>query len=157
MIRLLRVDDRLLHGQVAFIWTASLKIDLLLIANNDVACDDFLKMTLTLGKPHGVDLLIAEIDEAYEILKNKKYNDKNTLLIVNQIQDAQKLIEVCNGITSINLGGLRMKKGASMITHAVALTDPEIRMCKEMIDKGIELELRQVPNEKKVILSDLLN
>ena len=51
MIKLTRIDDRLLHGQVAFTWTPALSADCIVIANDKVAKDEFLKMTLNLAKP----------------------------------------------------------------------------------------------------------
>ena len=46
MIKLLRVDDRLIHGAVAFSWTKELSINLIVLANDKIAKDDFQKMTL---------------------------------------------------------------------------------------------------------------
>ena len=64
MIELLRVDHRLLHGQVAFSWTNALGIDCILIANDSVPGDDIRKTTLKLSKPNGVKLVIKTIDDA---------------------------------------------------------------------------------------------
>lgn len=51
MILLLRVDHRLLHGQVAFSWTQTLGADCILIANDAVAGDELRKTTMKLAKP----------------------------------------------------------------------------------------------------------
>lgn len=61
MIKLLRVDHRLLHGQVAFSWTQSLGTDCILVANDDVPENDIRKTTIKLAKPQGVKLVIKKI------------------------------------------------------------------------------------------------
>ena len=58
MIKLLRVDHRLLHGQVAFSWTSKLSADCILIASDAVMNDDLRKMSIKLAKPTGVKLVI---------------------------------------------------------------------------------------------------
>jgi fructoselysine/glucoselysine PTS system EIIB component len=55
MIRLLRVDHRLLHGQVAVSWSQNLDIDAILIANDDVPMDELRKTTIKLAKPQGMN------------------------------------------------------------------------------------------------------
>ena len=68
MILLLRVDHRLLHGQVAFSWTQTLGADCILIANDAVAGDELRKTTMKLAKPQGVKLVIKDIKAAIEAL-----------------------------------------------------------------------------------------
>ena len=49
MIKLFRVDHRLLHGQVAFSWTSALGADCILIANDAVMKDDLRKTSIKLA------------------------------------------------------------------------------------------------------------
>ena len=57
MIKLLRVDHRLLHGQVAMTWTQELDTNCILIACDAVVKDDVRKTTLKLARPAGVKWL----------------------------------------------------------------------------------------------------
>ena len=66
MIKLLRVDDRLIHGAVAFSWTKELSINLIVLANDKIAKDDFQKMTLDIAKPRGTKLICASVTDAAE-------------------------------------------------------------------------------------------
>ena len=72
MIKLTRIDDRLVHGQVAFTWVPALGVNCLLVANDKVAKDEFMKMTLGLAKPAGTKLLVKSLHEAAEFLNDKK-------------------------------------------------------------------------------------
>ncbi|HVW95341.1 MAG TPA: PTS sugar transporter subunit IIB [Mucilaginibacter sp.] len=156
MIKLTRIDDRLVHGQVAFTWTPALGVNCLLIANDKVAKDDFLKMTLNLAKPAGVKLLIKSIDDAVAFLNNEKSTGLKILLIINSVKDAYQLVNSVPEIRSVNFGGIRMNNGSRLISKAVAVSDDDIELIKELLNKGIELELRQVPTEKKQLVESLI-
>jgi fructoselysine and glucoselysine-specific PTS system IIB component len=156
MIKLIRIDDRLLHGQVALTWTPSLSADCLIIANDKVAGDEFQKMTLGLAKPAGTKLLIKTIAGAIGILKDDKYKSSKILLLVNGFKDAHAIAQEVAEITSINVGGIRNREGAKAISKAVSVTDEDLVLIKELLSKGIELEIRQVPSDKKQLVKDLI-
>ena len=156
MIKLTRIDDRLLHGQVAFTWTPSLGVDTLLIANDKVAKDEFMKMTLGLAKPAGARLLIKSLKDAADLLGDAKSANLKILVLINSVKDAHTLAGVVPAIISVNFGGIRTREGARPISKAVAVTDDDISLIKEMLEKGIELEIRQVPTESKVMVKDVI-
>ena len=81
MIKLLRVDHRLLHGQVAMAWTQSLDSDCILIANDAVVNDNIRKTTMKLAKPNGVKLVMKNIEDSIAAL-NAGVTDKYKLFIV---------------------------------------------------------------------------
>lgn len=68
MIKLVRVDHRLLHGQVAMAWTQSLDVDCMLIANDAIMKDEIRKTTLKLAKPNGVKLVMKNIEDSITAL-----------------------------------------------------------------------------------------
>ena len=103
MIKLCRVDHRLLHGQVAFSWTNAVQADCILIASDEVVNDEMWKTTLKLGKPAGVKLVIKNIDDSIQAI-NSGVTDKYKLLIVVQtIHDAYRLAKGVPILKSINL------------------------------------------------------
>lgn len=156
MIKLTRIDDRLLHGQVAFTWTPALGADCLLIANDKVAKDEFLKMTLGLAKPAGAKLLIKTLKEAVTFLLDERSKNMKVLLIINSVQDAYAMAADVPEIKSINFGGLRSKEGARSISKAIAITDEDLAIIKELISKDVELEVRQVPTDSKQLVNNLI-
>lgn len=156
MIKLTRIDDRLLHGQVAFTWTPALSADCLIIANDKVAKDEFLKMTLNLAKPAGTKLLIKSLKDAAAFLNDDNNKKLNILLIINSVTDAYTLAVDVHEIRSINFGGLRSKEGSRLISKAIAITDDDIPVIKELVNKGIELEIRQVPTDSKQLVESLI-
>ncbi|MEG0744322.1 MAG: PTS sugar transporter subunit IIB, partial [Erysipelotrichaceae bacterium] len=69
MIALLRIDDRLLHGQMAISWTRFLKVDVILIANHMAVNDEFTIMSLRLAKPRNVQIVIEDLPQAISYIK----------------------------------------------------------------------------------------
>jgi fructoselysine/glucoselysine PTS system EIIB component len=156
MIKLTRIDDRLVHGQVAFTWTPALGADCLIVANDKVAKDDFQKMTLGLAKPANARLLIKTVDETIAFLNEEKYRHLKILILINSVQDAHALANGVPEIKSINFGGIRVKEGAQSISKAIALTADDIVLIKELLGKGVELEIRQVPSDSKQMVVGLI-
>jgi fructoselysine/glucoselysine PTS system EIIB component len=156
MIKLTRIDDRLVHGQVAFTWVPSLGADCLVVANDKAAGDDFLKMTMGLAKPPAARLLILTIEKSVAFLNDPKSKNLKILLLVSSIADALKMADGVNEIQSVNFGGIRMRDGARLISKAVAITDDDIPLIEKLSEKGVELEIRQVPTDKKQMIKDLL-
>ena len=156
MIRLCRVDHRLLHGQVAFSWTNAVKADCILVASDRVVHDEMWKTTLKLGKPAGVKLVIKSMDDAIAAI-NSGVTDKYKLLIVVQtIQDANRLSKACPVITSINLGGAKKQDGYRQISLSFYIGKEEEQSIREMLDRGLEVEIRQLAMDSKIPVSSVL-
>jgi len=141
---------------VAFTWTPALGVDCLLIANDKVAKDEFMKMTLGLAKPAGTKLLIKSIKDAVVYLNDEKNKNLKILLIINSVKDAYAIVAEVPEIKSVNFGGIRLKDGAKLISKAVAITDEDITLIRELLSKGIELEIRQVPTDNKQMVENLI-
>lgn len=156
MIKLVRIDDRLVHGQVAFTWVPSLEIDCLLVANDQVAKDDFQKMTLGLAKPAGAKLLIKSLPDAVAFLADTGNKAMKILVLTNSVADAVAVAVAIPEIKSVNLGGLRGKEGARSISKAVFLTPEETDALQKLIKDGIEVEVRQVPSDPRHKLETLI-
>jgi fructoselysine and glucoselysine-specific PTS system IIB component len=156
MIKLTRIDDRLVHGQVAFTWTPALGVDCLIIANDKAAKDEFMKMTLGLAKPAGTRLLIKSLKDAAAFLNDEKNKGLKVLLIINSVKDAAAMATDVPEIRSINIGGIRLKEGAKLISKAVAVNEEDITMLRILLNRGIELEIRQVPTDNKQMVESLI-
>lgn len=156
MIKLTRIDDRLVHGQVAFTWTPALGIDCLLVANDKAAGDEFQRTLLGLAKPVGVTLLIKTVEDTIRFLQDAKSQRLKILVLVDSVKDAHALSRGIPAIRSINFGGIRMKNGASAVAKAIALTGDDWQLVRELLAAGIELEVRQVPTDKQQLLEKLL-
>lgn len=150
MILLTRVDHRLLHGQVAFSWTQTLGADCILIANDDVPNNEIRKTTIKLAKPQGVKLVVKTIDKSIEALKSGVTDKYKLFVVVETVNDAYRLLEGYPEIKSLNLGGTKAREGTRSISKAINLLPQEESQIKEMMGKGIDVYIQQVPSDKKM-------
>ncbi len=153
MITLLRVDHRLLHGQVAFSWTQYVGADCILIANDNVPEDELRKTTIKLAKPPSVKLVIKNINDAIESIKSGVTDKYHLFIVVESVNDAWRIASAVEGIKSINLGGIKAKEGSKNISKAVNLLPEEIEQLQQLVGKGVEVEIRQVPNDRKQLFA----
>lgn len=151
MIKLLRVDHRLIHGQVAFAWTADLDVDCILVASDSVVHDEIRKTTLKLAKPAGCKLVIKSIEDSIAAINSGVTDKYRLFIVVEEVEDAYKLCLGCHSIKQVNLGGTKRKDGGDKISKSVYLIQQEKEMVKKLSQMGIEVEIRQTPTDKKVL------
>ena len=154
MITLLRVDHRLLHGQVAFSWTQYVGADCILIANDNVPDDELRKTTIKLAKPPSVKLVIKNINDSIESIKSGVTDKYNLFIVVESVNDAWRIASAVEEIKSINLGGIKAKEGSKNISKAINLLPEEIEQLQQLVGKGVEVEIRQVPNDRKKLFAE---
>ncbi|HGY2688215.1 PTS sugar transporter subunit IIB [Klebsiella pneumoniae] len=154
MITLLRVDHRLLHGQVAFSWTQYVGADCILIANDSVPGDELRKTTIKLAKPPSVKLVIKNINHSIEAIKSGVTDKYNLFIVVESVNDAWRIASAIDEIKSINLGGIKAKEGSKNISKAINLLPTEIEQLQQLVGKGVEVEIRQVPNDRKQLFAE---
>lgn len=158
MIKLLRIDDRLLHGQVAFAWTKNLGIHLIYVLSDVVVNDEITKMTLGIAKPYGTKLSVYAVDEGIEELKKHVNTNKNVMIIINNVKDAYRITSAIPEIRAVNFGGIKEKPGveSKRYTGSVTLTMEDIEICKQMREMGVAMEIKAVPDEKGKSLNEML-
>ena len=154
MIVVFRIDDRLLHGQVARSWTKQYNIEKIVIINDEVMNDEFSKMTLRLAKPQEVDLIFSDKGNSEELLKRMEISEDRVMCIVNGFEDAMIVLPFLPKVKKINIGGLRSKSRDSniVINPSVVLTNKDKELVEKLLNDGYILEIRQVPGERPYFL-----
>ena len=152
MVKLVRVDHRLLHGQVVFIWTASIGVDCILIANDDVANDPIQTGILPLSQPTGVKLIFKSVKDSIEALNSGITDKYNLMIITSNVDDGYELASKVEQIRSLNLGNVKLRENTHNLSKLVHVTDEEEKKLKALAAAGIEVEIRAVPNDDKIII-----
>lgn len=150
MIRCVRVDHRLLHGQVAFSWTSALGADCILIANDSVVKDDLRKTTMKMAKPTGVKLVIKNIEDSIEAINSGVTDKYKLFVVVESVKDAYALCKGTTSIKALNLGGTKATLETRSLSKAVNVTEQETALLKELINDGIDVEIQMVPQDTAI-------
>ncbi|WP_248927958.1 PTS system mannose/fructose/N-acetylgalactosamine-transporter subunit IIB [Paenibacillus hamazuiensis] len=144
-IVLVRVDDRLIHGEVAVGWTRILGATHIVVANDQAAADNTQKMLLKMATPVGVKSTVLPVQEAARQLVERKFANDNVLLLV---RDPGSLLDLMKGglkLDKVNVANIRMKEGRKRITKEVAASPEEIEAWKELDRAGVAMEARLLP------------
>ena len=152
MISVFRIDERLVHGQVAYSWSVEYRIDRIMVIDDKVAKDEIQKMTLRLAVPADKKLSIFSINEAIEFLKKNETTNEKLFIVVKDPEVVLKLIESNITIKSINVGGMYYKEGKKKISKTVYIDDKDIEVFKKLRQAGVEAEIRTSPKDKKINL-----
>ncbi|MBT2732180.1 mannose/fructose/sorbose PTS transporter subunit IIB [Carnobacterium sp. ISL-102] len=155
-IRLVRIDDRLIHGQVATVWAKVTKVNRILVVSDEVAKDTLRKTLLKQAAPLGVIVNVITIDKMISIFNDPKFNDFKSMLLFTSPRDVRRVVEGGVKLDTINIGGMSFSDGKKMITNAVAVNSEDIKDLKYLNEQGIKLEIRKVVADNKVYMMDLL-
>jgi PTS system mannose-specific IIB component len=153
---LVRIDDRLIHGQVTVAWGAALSPDSIVLVNDEVACCDWRCDLYEETDAMGVRVAIKTRDEFIKALAEDAWEDERAFLIVETPADLLALIEGGLRVPSANVGGMHHAAGKRELLPYVFVDDGDIAAMKEIMAKGTKLEARDVPQAQPQDLAVLL-
>lgn len=156
MIKFIRIDHRLLHGQVVFSWSKSLQINRILVVNDEAANDEFKKMPLELSKPQGIKLNIFTVENTLTKISKIEALSENIMMIFGNTKDVRQFCESYSNVKEINYGGIIKKEGSKQFSNAIFLTENEIEDAKVLKSMGIKQFMQQVPTSKKEDLNTMI-
>lgn len=137
---LLRIDDRLLHGQVARNWMKEVGADVIVVANDPVNEDEKQQHLMDLVTPMGSKSYFFGLSEAST--KIKDLEEEDALVLVETPEDALKLIEDGIEIDSVNVGNIHQTSGKKQVNDNVYLGEDDIKALKQIKDAGKKLDFR---------------
>jgi len=152
-ITLLRIDSRLIHGQVATSWAKAVKCEAIFAVNDDVANDPLRRDLLLQVAPPHLKAYVIPVEKAIKVYHNPKYAGKNILWLVTNPSDIVRLIDGGVKIDKVNVGGMTYREGNKLLSQAVAVDPTDVEAFKQLLDKGVELSLQQVAANPKVMLT----
>lgn len=160
MISMVRIDDRLIHGQVAFVWTKHLGVNRIIVANDSVAKNDIQKMSLKMAVPDTTKCSILTLDEAINVLNDQRAKNLKILIIVNNPADARKIIEKVDDIPYVNIAnyGLLSRdiSAKRKVTDTIYVTEDDIQEFNKIFKYGKRVEYQVVPTSPVKSLEGLL-
>ncbi|WP_056976039.1 PTS mannose/fructose/sorbose transporter subunit IIAB [Lacticaseibacillus sharpeae] len=151
-----RVDARLIHGQVATMWTRSVAASRIMIVDDEIVQSEVQKATLKTAVPGGVHLSILTAQGAADRFSKQQYNGQRVFLIVRDVTMLQKLVDAGVAIDKVNVGNMSMQSGATQIAKSVAVTPDDVAVFKHLTDKGVKLYHQMVPNDPQADFNELL-
>ncbi len=156
-IGLARIDDRLIHGQVATRWTKETNVQRIIVVSDEVAADTVRKTLLTQVAPPGVTAHVVDVAKMIRVYNNPKYAGERVMLLFTNPTDVERIVEEGVKITSVNIGGMAYRQGKTQVNNAVSVDEKDIEAFRKLNDRGIELEVRKVSTDPKLKMMDLIS
>lgn len=158
MIKALRIDERLIHGQVAGTWCNALSLNRIVIADDKAAQDELQTASLKLAAPGTVKVAVRTVEEAIRLLQDPRMDKFSILILVSRPKDALKVIQSVPGIPLVNLGnlGITATAGRKQIEKSVFITDEDVEVLREIVKLLPESNYQMTPSNPAVKLSNLL-
>lgn len=146
-IKLVRIDDRLIHGQVCTTWVKYCRIERVDIIDDSVNSDSLQQTILKLTAPPMVDIYIHSVKKFIQIYL--RGISKPAMLILTNPHDVLKLMEAGVHIEYVNVGGMQYQQGKKQITSSVSVSAEDRKSFKKIIGSGVKVEIQIVPTDKR--------
>lgn len=147
-IKLVRIDDRLIHGQVATTWIKNYGVEQVLIIDDKAKADPMQQSVANFAAPQGVKVIIFGVEQFINIIKKNEIKKATLLLFTNSI-DVLRVVNAGLDISEVNAGGMRFNETRKRVTKAISVTAEEHQAFLDLISKGIHVNVQMIPNDQK--------
>ena len=161
MISMMRCDDRLIHGQVALLWSKELQLNRIIVANDQAAKSDIQKNALLLAAPAGVKVAVVPVAKAIELANDPRGAKLRMLVMTNNVLDLKTLVDHIDVDTKVDIANVGRIGGGSLsnkhkISETVYLTDEEVEAVKAIDAKRENFVYQPLPNDNPTPFISLL-
>ncbi|AZP03643.1 PTS sugar transporter subunit IIB [Jeotgalibaca ciconiae] len=155
-IQLLRIDDRLIHGQVAITWAKDTRISRIIVVSDEVAANPIQKALLSQAAPPDVKAHVVTLDKLIEVYFHPLFLNVKVMLLFTNPADVVSIYKKGVYFNTVNIGGMKFTDGKTMVTHFISVDQNDIDAFQYLDSQDIELEIRKVPSDRKQMLMDVL-
>lgn len=154
MISLVRVDNRLIHGQVVEAWLPHLKVSRVVVADYEAASSPLIRAAMGLAVSSEVEVAIeplAQLDFA-----QLSSDEVRTLVLVREVEGVLQARQRGLQVRALNLGNVHFASGRRQVSASVFLSQEELNRLRMLADEGIEVEARGVPTDRPVPMTEMV-
>jgi mannose/fructose/N-acetylgalactosamine-specific phosphotransferase system component IIB len=151
-----RIDDRLIHGQVVLGWSRTLKPDRIVVGNDRIARNTWERKFYTASVPPHIKVSFLTIEETTIELLNNLYKNESVLLLFEGVRDVYTLVQKGVRLERINIGGLHYRRGAEELLPYVFVTDEDRELLRELVKSGITLLAQDIPGNSATVINSMV-
>jgi mannose/fructose/N-acetylgalactosamine-specific phosphotransferase system component IIB len=155
-IALVRVDNRLVHGQILEAWVPFLRASCIVVVDDQVASDFFQETVIRMAVPREVQVIISGLKEFAETYSFTQGHGKKTIVLFSTVTAALAVHRLGFRFAKLNIGNIYNENCRLCCTPSVLLSDTDISDMTSLHDEGVQIEVRRVPKEKPVDFYDIV-
>jgi PTS system mannose-specific IIB component len=153
---LVRIDDRLIHGQVTVAWGSDLAPDRIILVNDEVAGNEWRRSLYAETDALGASVSVLSTDEFLEGDRKGDWESERAMVLVESPRDLLRLIEGGLAIDSANVGGLHFSEGKRELLPYFFVDADDLAAIRAILARGTRLEARDVPHTNPVDVASLI-
>ena len=142
-----RIDNRLVHGQIIEAWLPFTDARVIVVANDELAGDELRQQIMSIAIPLGVEIFFVKVAETQSHLSGRKLLGKDVLVLFASCPDAQAAFASGLAFTRLNLGNMHYGPGKKQVCQHIALSDEDETCLEYLSSKGVKLDYRCVPGD----------
>ncbi len=151
----MRIDDRLIHGQVVEGWVNFLKATQILVADDVVASNTLQRSIMEISVPHGLRLSIGRVEDICEQVRVSGASLDRAILLFSNPAAVVRALHLGLRCTELNIGGMHYVPGKRKLIDVLAVDDRDLDALREIAARGVKVTVQAVPNQKPVTLEKL--
>ena len=148
---LVRIDCRLVHGQVVETWIPHVKANSLIVANDAIEANPVLRSVTELAVPVGIRVRFCRLDQAAEMIKEADLAGERSVLLMSSASDAMKARKNGAGFTVLNIGNLHFEEGKTQITPSVFFAPEDFELLQWFRANGVSVCVKGTPFESGIL------
>ncbi len=157
MIVFVRIDDRLIHGQVVEGWVNFLKATYLLVADDTVASNTLQRSIMELAVPQGLKVFIGKVEEVCERMKTSVLDAERAILLFSNPADVLRALHAGMVCRTLNIGGMHFVPGKRKLLDVLSVNTADLDALREITGKGIKIDIQTVPTQRPISLKKILD
>ena len=118
-ISLVRIDDRLIHGQVVTAWLKYYPSDVIVIVDDGVAKDSLMQRVLRAAAPKGSKVIAKSVADTIDYINGGEHDKEKVMLIAKGPEPIEQLVDGGVAIKAVVLGGMGIKTGRTKLNRNV--------------------------------------
>jgi PTS system mannose-specific IIB component len=154
-LRLVRVDDRLIHGQVVAIWLKAIGAKRIVILDDRTARDEFLKEVIVFAAPHDVPVEVLEVEAGTQRIRQLAADAEPVFVLMRSPKVAVHLREAGVEFPLLNVGGIGAGPGRKPLYRNISASPEEMEAMRKLESMGTRVELRITENERPVAFTSV--
>jgi len=155
VISLVRVDNRLIHGQVVEAWLPKLRANRMVVADDEAYHSSLVRAAMGLAVPPAVEVRIQPLNEVdYPALFE---DPSRTLLLIRDVAGILAALAKGLQLTHLNLGNIHYGLGRRKVSASVFLSKEELNQLEVLFKRGVKVEARGVPTDAPVEFPEMVH
>lgn len=155
-IGLIRIDDRLVHGQVVTKWIHETKCNIIVIVDNYLVTNSYLSNVFKMAAPRGIEVEVKSAEQFAKEWINNNFSSKRLLVLYKSIKVLKESFDKGFKFNKVQVGGIGSAAGRKLVYHTVTLSQEDAEILKELSNQNVDVFFQCVPDDRTATLDAIL-